>query len=173
MRRAFTLFEVLITVALFGLVLIIVSSLLAGYQRILRHGTGKLRSLMAAQMVLTELRDELRGATRVIEPAGSTVTLIELEKIRPEVARLPAVVPQAPPASWNPNLASHLLSLRYERQGDVLMRRTLNGPNPSSLPMASGITLLQARLDNGLYEITLEVQENERVRRLQTRVARW
>lgn len=173
MKRAFTLFEVLITVALFGLVIIIVSGLLVGYQRILKHGTGKLRSLMAAQMVLAELRDEVRGATRVVEPTGATVTFLELEKIRPEAARLPAVVPQSPPASWNPNLATHLLSLRYERQGDVLMRRTLNGPNPSSLPMASGITLLQARLDNGLIEITLEVQEHEQLRRLQTRVARW
>jgi prepilin-type N-terminal cleavage/methylation domain-containing protein len=172
-QRGFSLLETLLTLILFGTVVVIVAHLLSGYQRILKHGSAKQRTLAAAQVALGEIRDEVKGALRILLPTTGTSPSIELEKLIPNKAgRLPTIVPVPPPANWNLTASGDVMTMRYEVNAQGLARTLLTGVPAGTFGIAPGINNLSARLQGNLLEVTLQVAESKVTKTLSTRIYR-
>lgn len=161
-RRAFTLPEALLTLALFGLVLGLTASLLAGYSQFLRFTARQDRRLESTR-ALAQLCLDVQQAHRLLDPTGGPSSQVVLERVPPDQEWLPA-----PGTPFDP-AAGPLEEVRYFVDGQRNLVRERAG-RPSVV--AESVGLSAAWVEPELLQVRLSVQEGPGVVTLQAEVAR-
>lgn len=172
--RGLSLVEVLATLFLFSIVLAVISQLLLNYSRVVKFSIGQDRSVQAALVTLSELRDEIKEATEILMPNTSTVApTLEIRKVIPGVSRFPNPVPLQPPTGWTLFPTTSLVTLRYQIANQNLERQVVSGLPATTTAIASNISDLQTRLlAGGNVEVSFLVAEQKLTRKLVTSVFR-
>lgn len=172
--KGLSLVEVLATLFLFSIVLAVISQLLLNYSRVVKFSIGQDRSVQAALVTLSELRDEVKEATEILAPTSSTVVpTLEIRKVIPGSARFPVPVPLQPPTGWTLFPNTSLVTVRYQVANQNLERQVLSGLPVSTTSIASNISDLETRLlTGGNVEVSFLVVEQKLTRKLVTSVFR-
>ena len=137
-RRAFSLIEALVTLALFLIVLAIFASLGREYSRVTHFSSAKQQSMQAAAVGLEGAARELRGAVAIQQPAvGANTTILRFQIVDPSFSD--RLCPSSPPPKvpvLNVNAPPSLITLEYTCVAAGLQRRMLNS---SSVPVSTQI----------------------------------
>lgn len=170
-RRGLTLLETTVTMFLVALILGLAAALVDEYSDILRHSSGKERTLGAVQVGLERLRSEAREAFEILEPGvGATSAQLRLRTVDPtrQALRLPLPVPEPAALSWNPHDPAHVVEVRYFTSGQALVRQVAGS---DELRVADGVAGFSCRLEaGGSLRLDLSVTEDKRTRSLTTTV---
>lgn len=161
-RKAFTLPEALVTMALFGLVLALTANLLAGYSDFLRFSARQDRRLESTR-ALSQLCLELQEAHEVLEPLAGTSPRVVFRRPQPDQEWLPASGAGFDPA------AVPLVTVRFSVDAGGNLIRELQG-RPAVV--AESVGLAAQWLAPELLQVRLSVQEGPHVVTLQAEVAR-
>jgi len=168
--RGFSLAELQITMFLILMVLLMLAAIGREYANVNRQSTGKELTLQAATVGLDSVARDLRSSVEVLPPLSGGG--IAMRVVNPnKTDRLFANPTPPPQPDLNLNAPANLLQIRYELEGQRLMRRVLaaNGALLSAVPVAEGLAGLSAEMRaDRTVEIVLSVQEQKRVRRLST-----
>jgi type II secretory pathway component PulJ len=125
-KNGFTFLEALLSLFLFAVTLVVISKLVTGSQRLIRHSAGRSQALKASQWALADIRHQVEAAATLNEPVTGSSDKLKLTVFRTDLAgRLPDPVPNWRPGKdpwWDPNNATYLESLEYRLQGDQLVR---------------------------------------------------
>lgn len=165
-ERAFTLYEALLTCLLTLVVLGILAGLLKTYSQAVRSQASKARWLQAAQLALERMRCELREATQVDAPISGQLSFVKPDPAQPRYSPVPP--------AWNPLASSRQCRVRYYLSGERLNREvTLADASRSDHSLLDGVLVFQVTVHpQQLYELMLEVRDQQRSRQLLTRVMR-
>lgn len=170
-RRGLTLLETTVTMFLVALVMGLAAAVVAEYSEILRHSSGKERTLGAVQVGLERLRSEAREAFAILEPAmGATSPELRLLKVDPsrQLLRLPSPVPEPAALSWDPHDPAHVVEVRYFTSQESLVREVAG---LGEHRVAEGVAGFSCRLlGDGSLRLDLSVTEDKKTRSLTTTV---
>ena len=175
-KRGFSLFEALVTLTLFLIVLAVFASLGREYARVTHFSSAKEQSMQAAAVGLEGVARELRGAVSIQQPlsTGANTTTLSFRIVDPNNSdRLfPATEPPKVPV-LNLNAPANLLTIEYTWVAAGLQRRLLNsgGTALSSQIVADGVNgfRCQWNADNTSI-LAVTVQEEKLLRTLTQRV---
>ena len=167
--RGFGLIESMLVLVLFGIVLVVVADLLNGYRALVRHSEGRGRTLKSFQIDLSQIRSDIRAATKVLVPLDGPSSVLQLERLSASLSpRLPATVPSTPASSWAILDPVHLYQINYRLDNERLFREIQGG----DLVLASGLSDFKITATGAQYEISLIVSERLREFHLLSRVSR-
>jgi prepilin-type N-terminal cleavage/methylation domain-containing protein len=160
-RRGMSLLEILLTTLLLGIVLSVFASLVHGYNRVMKHVSGKDRALEGLHSGLSVASAEIGSATQVLSPTGATaVGVLDFTRIDPgNTGRFPSVAP----ASWDPLAGAQQMRVRYYRLNTSLIREvTPSGGTPLLQPVAENVTDFRTSMPaSGLIEIQATFQQEK------------
>lgn len=148
MRRGTTLVELMLTLALTGVMLLVVSQLASGYWRAF-HASDR-SELYGGSAIAAQIAWEAEQAINVLQPGnGSTSSVLEFEMLDPfDPTR---ITPSTAVAPWNP--AGAVVTRRYEVVNEEVVRD--DGSLSESLGQALGLSV--ERQDPQLL-VTVSVQ---------------
>lgn len=167
MRKAFSLPETMIIMALLGLILSIYAGMVQRYSAISRLVARKDSTMQAALVGLERMRSEVSQAVQVLEPLSGVAPELRFTRVNPTTtARLPEDVEDpVPTTTWRPHRTADLITVRYFNLGERLEREassTVQG-------VARDVDGFSAELlADGNLRLTLTVKEENRVRTLCT-----
>lgn len=170
-RRGFSLFEALVTITLFLIVLAIFASLGREYSRVTHFSSAKTQSMQAANLGLEGAARELRGAVAIHQPPspGANTTLLSFDIVNPSAPdRLfPSTAPPRTPV-LNLNIPANLLTIEYSCTPGGLQRRALttSGTVLTSQIVCDGVTgfSVQRSADKQTAVVAATVQEEHMLR---------
>jgi type II secretory pathway component PulJ len=171
-----TLLEALITLALVGLFLVVVSDLTSGLGRAQRLSDDRGKTLQALATVCGRISEDLRAASSVVEPESTSSSQLVVRRLAAPglsspSARLPFPVPVPTYyVGWNPLDESYLETVTYRVDADLLTRGAGSDPAEALGPASS---LLASVRSQHLYEVVLTLHEHTSEQRLKTVVFRW
>jgi len=160
-RRGMTLLESLLTAMLLSIVLAVFASLVQGYSRVMRHVSGKDRTLEGFHSGLVTALADVGASTQVLAPLGPTAEpVLDLTRIdRGDPNRFPAAMP----ASWDPLDPAFQMRVRYYMLGERLIREvTPSGGTTLMHPVAEKVTDFRVSIPSpGLVELTCSFQQDK------------
>ncbi len=131
-QRGFSLFEAVITVALFSLALLLLSQLFSSYRGLGARAESEEEPMLEARRALQLILTETQGALEVLSPlAGSSATSLQIKVVDPAGQRFP-VGP-----SWTPAQASVDVTYTVTAQG--LVRTQTAQPSASQASKVQGL----------------------------------
>lgn len=125
MRRGFTLAEALVACGLLLSILTAMAVLVRSFSASGRASDVHASSLSGARLAMESVRRDAESATKLLEPVLGSVNpepTLRLQRIDPEVARLPEDYPSSPPAFWDPYEPTQVVEVRYSMLGQTLIR---------------------------------------------------
>lgn len=173
--RGSSLLEMLISLALFSLILGLTALLLGSYQRLVRQGRERLALSQAAVAVLEDLGQELRESVTV-DSLGSDLRFRKL--LSQASGRLPDAFPTPPPAplpAFDPHQPAHLVEVGYRIEADGHLWRRVEaagGPAQSQKLISSPGRFQVQREPEGTLSATLELRIDQRVEALRLEIYR-
>lgn len=167
--RGFTLLETLLTAMLLSIVLGVFASLVYGYSRVMRHVSGKDRTLEGLHSGLVTALSEVGSATQVLAPLSATPeAMLDLTRIdRGNLNRFPTTTP----GSWDPLDPTFQSRVRYYLLEDRLIREvTPSGGTSQLFPVALKVVDFRvSQATPGLVDLQASFQEEKLVRTLTVR----
>ncbi len=130
MRRGFSLAEALVATALLLLMLSTLSILVHSYSGSSRASDMHDASLAGSRLALESVRRDGEAAVKLLEPllASNTASpILRLQRIDPEIVRLPVSYPDPAPGSWDPYEPTQMVEVRYYLTGTTLWREVFLG----------------------------------------------
>jgi hypothetical protein len=171
-RRGITLLEFLLTSMLLSIVLGVFASLVQGYGKVMRHVSGKDRTLEGIHSGLEAILAEVGSATQVLAPLSATAEpALDLTRIdRGNPARFPTAVP----VTWEPLDPSFQLRVRYYQLGERLVREvTPSGGTTQMFPLADSLTDFRVSLPSpGLIEVSASFRQEKLIKSVTVRALR-
>lgn len=160
-RQAFTLVEALITLAMMGIMLMLVNVLIRDLQREGRRSRDLDRRLSAEQCI-DRIGLALRSSQAVLEPASSSSSQLRLRSWNPRrnSDRLP--LPPLPEGSpWEPTAANDLLEKRFRIQDGNLLCTQIEGSDSFQLRMLGEAERFEVEaLPDSVYRLTIEWRDS-------------
>ena len=141
----------ILTVALFAIVLSVIGSLLNDAARVSRRADRLSWSNQASQW-LDEIERDVAGANSLnVAPGGSDTKLeVGLRNLDS-----PLFLPDPPPDPWNPNAAGVLQTREYEIQGEELVLTITSGGSSDSFVLGPAETFAVERSSDGDVTVTV------------------
>lgn len=176
-RHGLTLVETLITMALVGVFLVILSDLTIGLGRASVQSSQRAQTIELMQSVLDGMRRDVMIATKIVEPAaGSSSARLVLERLprseispSPTSARLPDPVPRT--YRWSAVDPKLVQTVTYSIAGSGDLERSLSGGATESLGRVKELAIVSR--DERVYEVRLVVEESLRTHTFKTVVQKW
>lgn len=154
--------EGVFSIFLFGLFLIVFSQMITGSQRLVRHADGRASSLKVCQWALMELRREVQGAVKVVDPAPtSSGSILKLNTFAGDAAsRLPDMTVRGfvLPSVWYPDAPGDLVTLTFQENNGLLERAKAG----TVVTIARNLESFSVEHKETQLEIQLELQESGR-----------
>ena len=159
MKKGFTLAEALVASALLLLMLTTLSILVHSYSGSSRASDAHDASLTGARLAVESIRRDGEAAVKLLEPTLGSNTQspnLRLQRIDPEITRLPETYPSSPPVLWDPYDPTQMVEVRYYLTGDVLWREVFLGDGSQRRTRVG--EHVQAFLVTSLSDNSLQIQ---------------
>lgn len=135
MKRGFTLAEALVASSLLCLMLTTLAILVRSYGGSSRASDVHDASLSGSRLAVESVRRDGEAAVKLLEPVlGSNTAspILRLQRIDPEIVRLPETMPDPAPGLWDPYDPAQMVEVRYYLTADILWREVFLGDGTQS-----------------------------------------
>lgn len=179
--RGFSLLEALIATGLVFLVLGVISVLLREYSALSRQATSRDNTLDAVQFALREMRNEVGGAVRILNPEfskspppGTTQELgdsLSFMKFRSSDRSVRFPPFDELPADYDPWAQKFQTPVHYRQEGTTLTRKAGNTPAQTMITEINVFDVKQ--VGQSYLQLTLSFQEERRHRHYSLDAKLW